>query len=155
MANVDNPHGFNFVRRVGGGAGVPLESGTTRSASTIYAGAAITRSNGLIHQADNADTMILGVAAEGITGIAGTRQEILYYPALPDIVFSGQCSGNGTIGFVGAHVGIEGATNGMELDENGTTSVAQVIGLKDGSAFGTNAELLFIWRRSQFDGREI
>jgi hypothetical protein len=152
MANVDAPHGFKLVRRVGGGAGVPLEKGTTRSNATISAGAAIVRSNGLIHQADNADTAILGVAAEGVTGVTGVRDEIHYYPALPDLIFSGQCSGNGTIGYVGKKVGIEGTGATMEVDENGTTSVAQIIGLKDGSAYGTNAEFLFIWCKSQFSG---
>ncbi len=153
MANPDAAYGFKFVRKLGGGAGQPLETGTTRSNATIAKGAPIYRSNGLISQATSTTKKILGVAAEKITGVAGTRDSILYYPALHDMIFKGQCSGNATIGYIGRKLAIEGTGSTCEIDEDGTNFVLQAVGLAPGSAYGTNAEFLFTWTESQFLGQ--
>lgn len=153
MANVDNANGFSFERRVGGGPGVPLEEGPTISNGTIATGDALIFTGGLLQIAVAASTSIVGVAAEAITGVAAKRQNVAFYPALPDCIFSGQTDGDATIALKGTRKGILGTTGIQEIDSTGaTTSVAQIIGLKDGSAWDSHARVLFTWARSDFTG---
>ena len=153
MANVDNANGFSFERRVGGGPSVPLERAPTISNGTIAAGDALLISAGLVRTALAASTKIHGVAAEGVTGVTGTRNSVAFYPALPDMIFSGQTDGDASESDLGARKGILGTTGIMEVDSTGaTTSVLQVVGLKKGSTWDSHARVLFIWVRSSFGG---
>lgn len=152
-ANVDNPNGFSFERRVGGGPGVPLEHGLAKSNVDIAAGDALEITLGLLIVAAAANTEIHGIAAESLTGHATKQTSIAYFPALPDLVFSGQTDGDASISFLGTRLGLAGTTGVMELDSTGaTTSIAQIVGLKDGSAWDSNARLLFTIARSSFTG---
>ena len=151
MANVDNANGFSYERRVGGGPGTPLEEGTTLSNGTIATGDALAVSGGLLLVATTTHTAVHGVAAESITGATGVRQQVAFYPALPDVIFSGQFDGDATESDLGLNHGIVGSTGAQELDTTGTdTSVAQIVGLKHGSTWDSNARVLFIWAKSSF-----
>ena len=153
MANVDNANGFSFERRVGGGPAVPLERGTVKSNVDIAAGDALEITLGLLIVAAAANIEVHGVAVEALTGKATAQGSVAYYPALPDCLFSGQVDGNATVSMLGTRLGILGTTGIMELDSTGaTTSVAQIVGLKDGSTWDSSARLLFTWARSSFTG---
>jgi len=153
MANVDNANGFTFERRVGGGPGLPLERGTVKSAVDIAAGDALEITLGLLIVAAAANIEIHGIAAESLTGAATAQGSVAFFPALPDIVFSGQTDGDATLSMLGTRLGLAGTTGIMELDSTGaSTSIAQIVGLKDGSAWSSHARLLFTIARSSFTG---
>lgn len=155
MANPDVANGFSFERRPGGGAGVPLEEEYTLSNVTIAAGDALALTDGLLRVALHTDTKLHGIAAEAITGVATVRQKVAFYPALPDLIFSGQLDGDGSESDLGAHKGIVGTTGIMEVDSTGeTTSVLNIVGLKDGSTWDSHARVLFTIRRSSFCGQD-
>ena len=152
--NADVANGFAFERRVGGGAGVPLEAEWTKSEETLAAGDALILSDGLLTIAENTSLLLHGIAAEAVVGVAAKRQKIAFYPALPDLVFSGQFAGDSTESDLGKHKGICGATGIQEIDSAAmTTSVINVIGLKDGSLWDSHARVLFTIRRSSFTGQ--
>lgn len=155
MANIDRPHGFCFEYLEGSSGAAPLVEDTLDTNVSLAVGDALARgTNGYLTIATASSTEIVGVSASKITGAAGTRPTILYYAALPNAVFSGQCSGDGERTDIGESVDIEGATGVMELNENASsTGVVRVIGLKLDSAFGTNAELMFVWNKSAFTGQ--
>lgn len=156
MANVDNPHGFLFERRLSGSGAAILKEITIETNTTITANDALIRdANGYGTIALATSAAIIGVAAESVTGVAGVRPKIAFYPALPDMVFSGQCSGIGTKAIEGTSVDIEGGTGAMELNEDSTSkAVARIIELKQNSAYGANAEFLFVWEKSSFTGQD-
>lgn len=153
MANPDVANGFAFERRVGGGAGVPLEERWTISNGTIAAGDLLAVTGGLLRCAANTDGTYIGVAAESITGSSGVRQKVAFYPALPDMIFSAQTDGDASESDLGAKKGIVGTTGIHEVDSAGsTTSTLQIIGLKDGSTWDSHARVLVVIRRSEFTG---
>jgi hypothetical protein len=47
----------------------------------------------------------------------------------------------------------EGTGSACEIDEDGSNHLLQIVGLAPGSAYGTNAELLFNFTESQFVGQ--
>ncbi|NJL70762.1 MAG: hypothetical protein HC888_03710 [Candidatus Competibacteraceae bacterium] len=98
-------------------------------------------------------TRIFGVCQSAITAIATAQQKILYVPALPSILFEGQCSGTMTPVNMGETADIEGATGVMEINENAqSTNVLRLVKLADGlnNAAGANARVLFNWVASAF-----
>lgn len=149
--NANNPHGFQYTRRVGGGAS-PLEQGFTSPGVTLFRAQPIVREDGLIRGATENDPSILGVAAEGVTGMEGISQEITFLPALPELVFCGQVSSEATLKVIGKTAGISGQGGRMELNLESDNPVVRIIGVKDGSEFGKNTELYFTFTKSQFCG---
>lgn len=153
MANPDVANGFAFERRVGGGPDVPLEAGWTLSNANITAGDALALTNGLLRVALNTDAKAHGVAAVSIAGVAAKRQKVAFYPALQDLLFSGQGDGDMSESDLGGRKGIVGTTGIQEVDSAGsTTSILQIVGLKDGSAWDSHARILFVFCRSSFGG---
>jgi hypothetical protein len=156
MANVDNPNGFFAVANLGGGA-IPIWHGTTKSNLTLAAGdALIVATTGLIDIAGATSASILGVCTKAITGVTGTQKTVDFVPALPSIVFEGQCSGTAAQTDMYEKMDIEGTTGIMELNENSNSyNVAMPIGLveRPSNAIGANARLLFIWTNSAFTGQ--
>jgi len=152
MANVDNPSGFKPYKIDGGGT-FPLYEGTVQTSVSLAEGDALGIDSGYVVLAGATSTAILGVAAMPITGAAGVYPKIRYVPALEAITFTGQCSGTLTQALIGTKVAIEGTTGIQEINEDGTTSVAVIVGLKKGSALGANAEVEFKWIKSAFTGQ--
>lgn len=155
MANVDNAYSFRFHSWKGGGTGaMPLHQVTTDSNVSVSLGDAIhLTTEGLAIVATAAHTALVGIAAEPITGAAGTRKSLLVIPAMDNVVFVGQCSGTAAITDIGEDVDLEGTTGAQEINENASsTDVFRIVGKKDGSEWGANAELLFIIRESQYTG---
>ena len=152
MANVDRPAGFMAVQPQG--TTLPMYTYWLKSNVSVSPGdALLMTSNGIVDIALAASTAILGVCQSKITAIAATRQKVLVVPALPSIVFSGQCSGTYTPVNAGESVDIEGATGVMEINEDAqSTGVARIVGLEatEGNDNGANARVLFTWAKSQF-----
>ena len=152
MANVDYPNGFRAVQPQG--QTLPMYTYLTKSNLSLHAGDAVQMlSGGTIDLAGAADETVLGVCQNNITAIAATQQKVLVVPALPSIVFSGQCSGTYTPVNAGESVDIEGTTGIQEINENAqATGVARIVGLEltEGNAVGANARVLFTWAKSQF-----
>jgi hypothetical protein len=157
MANIDKPNGFKAVQNLAGGMTFPLWTADTTSNLTLSAGDALVMlSNGTINIATASSAALCGVAQHAVAGATGVRKPIKYIPALPNIVFSGQCSGTMTPVNMGEFVDIEGTTGIMEVDENAqTTNVLRVLALEGGlnNAAGANARVLFIIAKSQFTGQ--
>jgi len=152
--NPDVANGFAFERRVGGGAGVPLETEWVKSNASIAAGDALVLSAGLLFVATKTSADLHGIAAEAVVGVSTVRQKVAFYPALPDLIFSGQLADDSTESDLGKHKGICGATGVQEIDSGGNTAtVLNVIGLKDGSLWDSHARVLFTIRRSSFTGQ--
>lgn len=156
MANVDAPHGFVPEYMMGGNGAIPILTTVLGSNVGVKTGDAIARlTTGLASLATSSSAAIVGVATETVTAVAATRKTVHYVPALESIVFSGQCSGTAAITDIGEAMDIEGGTGVMEINEDAnSTAVLIPIALKPGSAYGANAELLFVWQKSAFSGRE-
>lgn len=158
MANSDTPNGFILAQSMSAQM-APIHYPVAAS-QTIAEGDAVILSSGLVQIALSSSGALLGVAAAPITTGASVDRDdtIPVYPAIPSLVFEGQCSGDSTAALVGTAVDIEGATGVMEVNENATTEqVIQIIGLKSdvdpALELGTNDRVFFTIIRSQFDGR--
>lgn len=155
MANTDNPHGFKVYQVLGLGSVAPLRYVTLDTNITITEGDAIKlEADGYANIAETTNA-ILGIAAESVTGAAGTRPTIAYTPAADNIIFSAQTSGDAEQTDVGENIPLEGSTGEMELNEDGSDGAFYVIGLKPGSEWGTNAELLVKVVKSQWTGQQV
>lgn len=99
--------------------------------------------------------LIHGVAAEAVTTGAGETKDILVYPADPNYLFEGRCSGTFS---KDSHlwvngVDIEGATGAMMINEDASTEkVAQILEMveSDDNEEGANSRVIFRWIRSSF-----
>lgn len=152
MSNPDSAYGFLPFKRWGG-ADIPIETMTTESNVTLAVGdaVAIDSATGLLRLATATDTALAGVSMGTVTGVAATQQSAVFVPALPDIVFKGQCSGTPTQASVGDYCDIEGSTGAMEVNENATsTKVLKIVGFHPGTSIGLNAEVLFTVAKSIF-----
>jgi hypothetical protein len=152
MANKDYPNGFKAIAPAG--TTVPMYPYYTKSNLTLNPGdAVILLSTGVVDIALAASTTILGVCQSKVAAEAGVQKQVNVIPALPSIVFSGQCSGTYSPVNAGESVDIEGATGVMEVDENAqSTGVVRIVGLEGGidNAVGANARVLFTWAKSQW-----
>jgi hypothetical protein len=154
MANPNNPHGFLFERNLAGGSMV-LDRWKTTSNVSLSPGDPIVKASGRIKLAGATSTALFGVCVESVTAVAATTKSASFIPALPHYLWSGQVGStvNMTSGLIGARYGIAGTTTGkIKLSTTATTSVAQIVGLKPGSAYGTYAELLFVIAKSSYSG---
>ena len=158
MANIDAANGFYPVRRLSGNGMIPMYKVLLGSNVGVKVGDAIAlATTGLGALGTSTSAALLGIAQETITATVGVRQNVKYVPALPDIVFSGQCSGDCQITRIGEDVDIEGGTGVMEINENASSiDIARIIGLSRepaGNDWGTNARVEFIIRESAFTGQ--
>jgi len=158
MANVDNPNGFWFDYSMTGHS--ELAKGN------IYKGAAalaITRGDAVIEDGSTAGKvdialsnsgLLLGVSAETSSWTAAQAlagDDILFYPAVPWLVFNGQCSGTYALTSRYAACDIEGTTGIMEVNENATTeNVISIIGEDPNTAIGANSRVKFVIIRSSY-----
>ena len=156
MANRDNPKGFKWVRSLLGNDTSPIVKEAPVGASTTIAeGDTIILSSGLATIGLSNSAQIYGVAIEAVATGAGETDTIKFIPALPWYVFRGQCNGTYAITVNGTNVDIEGATGVQEINEDATTEkVVCVLELSDlpNNAVGANAEVDFVFTRSQFLG---
>lgn len=150
MANTDNPHGFKVHQVLGMGSSLPLAQMQVDTNITLTEGDAVKiEDDGYINIAATTNA-IFGIAAESVTGAAGTRPTIGVIPALPNIIFSAQTSGDAAVTDIGENLPLEGTTGIQELNEDGSDGAFKVIGLKPGSEWGTNAELLVVVVKNQW-----
>lgn len=153
MANVDNPNGFKYEYALSG-IGVPMEKRYLASGVGCIKGDALAVSGGYLILALNTSASIWGIAQETITASDGVQQYVHVIPTAEDRVFSAQADGNFTAALNLSARSIVGGTGVMEVDTDDTDpGVFQVIGLKTGSAWGTNARLLGIFKKSAFTGQ--
>lgn len=153
MANTDNPHSFQFEKTLIGA--IPaLQERATASAATIAVGDALMfDANGRLLVATADAVGIVGVAAEAVTGVTATPGTVTFYPATKTSVFSGQMDSAFALNMVGTTFSITGTTGIQELDSSGgSMSHAKVVGIKDGEAYSSYADVLFIWKESDFVG---
>ncbi len=152
MANTDNPHGFQFEKTMDGNV-IALKEGPTKCATDITAGDALQWDSGDLTVASVSCSGIVGVACEDVTGEATARGEVVYYPALPTAVFSGQSQGDIQRGDIGGTANVTNSTGNMELDtDSGSLGHARIVGLKDGEDYDSHANVLFVWSLSEFAG---
>lgn len=148
MANIDDPNGFTCVGSLTG----EIVTRTVTLAGTVAKGDSLVAASGTATIGLSNSGLILGVAAEA--GVSG--DEILYYPAVPWLIFEGQCSGTYALAsHMFTAVDIEGTTGIQEINEDATTEkVAQIIGINPNSEVGDHTRVRFIWVRSGFTGLE-
>lgn len=151
MANTDNAFGFTPFRMIGSPPPFPMEQFAVGTNVKITAGDAIYVSSGEAAVCTAATAKVLGIAAEAhSSGAAGT---ILYYPAMQNIIFIGQASGNATSGYLGAECDLEGSSGSQEVNENlSTADVIRIIGKHPNDDWGTNARLQVIFKKNYVDG---
>jgi hypothetical protein len=90
-----------------------------------------------------------GVAAQDVATSAVVA-DLWYYPALPWLVFEGQCSGTYATTIASTAVDIEGTTGIMEVNENATTeAVIHIISANPNTEIGANSRVYFYIFRSQ------
>lgn len=153
MANTNNPHGFRYEHSLRGPE-VVLQTTTLASGVGVIAGDPIGVSSGKGILAVTTTASILGVAAETITASAGVEKECKYIPADESNVFSIQADGNFTAGLNYSARSITGSTGKVVLDTDDTDpGIFQVHGLKSGSAWGTYAQVLGVFKKSAFSGQ--
>jgi len=158
MANVDNPNGFYLDYSMTGHS--ELVTGDIYKAAaalTITAGDAVIEDASTAGKVDIAASnsgLLLGVSAEtnawtAAQALAG--DDILFYPAVPWLVFNGQCSGTYALTKRYYACDIEGSTGAMEVNEDATTeSVIYIIGEDPNSAIGANTRVKFTIIRSSY-----
>jgi hypothetical protein len=154
MTNIDNPHGFKYEYRKGGGT-APLEEFWTNSNTTLAKGDPVRLSTtGYVSIAAATTTItLLGVAAHAVTGATGIRKKVLVIPGYEDVVFSGQCSGAPTQAHIGSLVDLEGSTGIFEINEDATTTKAiRLLNFKPGTTIETNAEMYFNFNENCWGG---
>jgi hypothetical protein len=151
MANVDRPNGFNAIAP--NGSTVPMYTYTAANGVPMVPGDAVVLGNdGKITIATAASTSIFGVCQSKVNGVAGTVETVKVIPAMRDLVFSGQCSGD-PAALIGRLCDIEGTTGIMELNAGAdAVGVARIIGYEGnlGNEASANARVLFTWNLSQF-----
>jgi len=156
MANVDNPNGFWLDYSMLGHA--EFETGNiykADSALTITRGDAVIEDGttaGKVDIAASSSGALLGVSAE--TSVwsatqAAAGDTILFYPAVPWLVFNGQCSGTYALTKRYEEHDIEGTTGIMEVNED-AEKVLYIIGEDPNSEIGDNTRVKFIILRSSF-----
>ena len=136
MANIDAPHGFKPVRKIGGGCMTASRYSLSASNGSIGIGdLLIIDTNGVItgrSAASPADGTVLGIAAEAVDANSGGT--MLVYDD-PSIVFEGQTDdGTGTSTAqtcVGANINVVNTapSNGISQQELDESSAAVTAGL--------------------------
>lgn len=131
--------GFHPHANLGGGSGViPTRKGIEAASQSFKKGAVLIESGGKVAiAAADAVAAILGVAAADASGV--TDKEVLFYPALPGMVFEAtfedQTNENHALAAanVYANYAIQVDSNGIfYVDENDTTNTSvQIVGHKD------------------------
>lgn len=154
MAYANSPTGFKFEFSTAGGYPT-LHEGQVNTSVSIAAGDAIIRlTTGWLGLALSTSALIEGVAAHAITGAAGVRPKLRYYPASEQNVFSIQSNGIMTQSYIGSYRSIEGGTGAMALDIADTDpAVCNIVGFKRGYVAGTYAHALVVFKKSQFSGQ--
>jgi hypothetical protein len=152
MANVDNPKGFKWAYNITGAQNCPVDSCTLNG--TVAAGDSLVIASGVCTIGLTTSALIHGVALQaGVTGDA-----ILFVPALPDVVFEGQCSGTyAATSHEHVTVDIEGTTGIQEINEDSTSyPVANIVKLVpiQGNATGLNARVYFTFAASSYTGMD-
>jgi hypothetical protein len=121
MPNINVPFGFLPVKNL-----PPLEQGTTTSNLTLAEGDPLYRqADGTIAKATASTTAILGFAAHAVTGSAGTRQNVLFFPAVKDMILEGRCAPGMTIDLTeafGKPVGLSAGASGFYVKVNATST---------------------------------
>lgn len=136
MANVDNPNGFRYVSEISGKR-IGLQEFTLAESQTITKGDWLIQNAQYVQIALSNSGALHCLAAESKTTAAGETATILAYPADPDVLFEGQCSGTySAASHLEAACDIEGTTGIMEVNENGTTE--NVLQIKELVVNGVN-----------------
>lgn len=150
MANLDNPNGFKVAYTLSGGPPARIWYPIAAS-QTLHKGDMVYLSSGQVTIATSSTTSLLGVIDQDCSGLpANTLVPVLVGDG--NTVFEGQCSGSSSYALLGTAVGIEGTTGQMEVDEDGTTGVIQIIQLHPEDEIGANGRVRFLIRKSQFHG---
>lgn len=150
MANVDNPHGFRFWKRLAGGA-AEMYTGLLASNQIYTTGDVLCEEAGYIKIATAVTDAIIGVAVSSNATSLGTHPKVTYCPSKMDYMFTAQCSGTPTQATVGTLVDFEGTTGIMEINENASSvDHLRVHGFKPSTSIGLNAELIVTWNKSMW-----
>ena len=138
MAN-ENRTGFYYAYRETSGP-APIREFLTTSNVTLAKGDLVVMSNtGLVNIATATDSMLVGVAAHAVTGVAGVKAKVLVVVGLQDVVFLGRSSGTTAQADVGELVDFEGTTGIMEVNENAQSiGNLRVMALKPGDSLDSN-----------------
>lgn len=151
MSNTDNAYGFEFYRTLGSTPVPALEEIAVGTNTAIAAGDAIYASSGKAEVCTAATAKVLGVSVEEHT--SGAVGSVLYYPALPHVVFLAQASGNATSGYLGEECDLEGSSGSQEVNEDASSEdVIRIIGKYPVDDWGTNARLQVVFKKNYFDG---
>jgi hypothetical protein len=157
MANPTALYGFQPYQILQGNV-FPVKEMTMASNVTVIAGEAIVLgSDGYGKIPGNTSSGIFGIAVDGVTAIATTRQKIRIVPALAGIVFKARAGTtvNVTVGYTGLvrSLKVSGSYMGVHPSYTGGSCV-KILGLAPGSAWGTAAELLVTIRSSTWTGQK-
>jgi hypothetical protein len=151
--NIDNPHGFTYEGRIGGGPAPILEFTTKSNCGVSKGDVIVLETTGLVDvtAADQGTSgePVVGIAAEDVTATAATQKQVAVYCALPDVLFGVQVDEGSD--FSQTHIGqyfdtnVGDGTGKHQLDlATSSADTWKVIGLKsyDGNAMGTFADVL-------------
>lgn len=154
MAYANNPKGFEFAYSTSGGY-PSLHEGLLGSNVSMAAGdALIWLTTGLLSIALSTSTLIAGVAAHAVTGAAGVRKKIRFYPATDNMVFKIQTNGIMSQSYIGSYRSIEGGTGVMALDlADADPGVCNIVGFAPGFTTGTYGHALVVFKKSQWTGQ--
>lgn len=150
MANIDSAHGFVVETSFDSGSGIPTWYGDVKAGQTFVVGDPLAASSGYVRIATAGDC-IVGVAAQNCSSLsAGTN--VKFVPALPNIVFSAQTSGEMAQGYIYSLCDIEGTTGIFEVNNDSNTyGTVRIIGKKDvgNTSLGTWCEVLVVFQRTK------
>ena len=141
MAYVDNPNGFVCVGTLNGGPAPEPMYARLDVNQTISRGDMLIASGGYLQIAAASSVVLIGVAVESIVASASVYKWVGFIPALPHVLFEGQCSGTATIADLWTVCDIEGTTGIMEINEDATSYgvIAPVALSNETEGFGTGA----------------
>ena len=126
MANASTRYGFKCIGNLASSDPPQMWEGKMTATTAIAVGDAIDHTSGRVVLGLATSDQLLGVAAQAIAVTNAADDPILFYPALPWYLFSGQCSGAylaSTDRYVACD--ITGGTGAMMVDA--TTNAKELI----------------------------
>jgi hypothetical protein len=137
------------------GQTIPQWQGLLKSNTIIAVGDALRGNAGYLDVTNITNTIaIVGVSTSSQSSNVTSNPEILFVPNVPDIIFSGECSGTGAQTIVWTLVDIEGGTGAMKVNEDANSVKAlNILGKREDQSWGSGTIVYFQFAKSRFTGR--
>ena len=160
MAQSAHSTGFRpYMNMAPSGAAIPMWNGLLASNQLVSVsggrGDILYATAGYVTMTETTDKLPVGVAANGQATSTGTHVSMLFYPAAPWIVYSGQFGGTANATLPWSAHSWTGTTGKQEISDDAGSKSVWIIGKEPNSSYGAYTDLLFVFNQSKFVGIEL